>query len=113
MKRLITRLAVVMTAGAIAAVLPASSASALNRVSCTETGYLTLHNAGGSLCFANAGVQSVAIYGVDQIWTGNNKVTLEYVPRLGASATSETVEKWSYGKVTGDPIHKITRIRVW
>ncbi|MEU1015483.1 beta/gamma crystallin domain-containing protein [Streptomyces sp. NPDC005900] len=76
-------------------------------------GYLTLHNAGGSLCFANAGAVSVAIYGVDQIWTGNNKVTLEYVPRLGAPATSGTVEKWSYGKITGEPLHKITKIRIW
>ncbi|MEU8674774.1 beta/gamma crystallin domain-containing protein [Streptomyces sp. NPDC048560] len=113
MKRFITRLAVVVAAGALAVVLPASSASAINRVSCTESGYLTFHNAGGSLCFANAGVESVAIYGVDQIWTGNNKLTLEYVPRLGAPATSATLEKWSYWKATGETIHKITKIRVW
>ncbi|MCX5412744.1 MULTISPECIES: beta/gamma crystallin domain-containing protein [Streptomyces] len=113
MKRFITRLAVVAAAGAMAVVLPASSASAINRVGCSEMGYLTLHNAGGSLCFANAGVESVAIYGVDQIWTGNNKVTLEYVPKLGAPVTSGTVEKWSYGKITGAPIHKITKIRIW
>lgn len=113
MKRFLTRLAVVVAAGSIAVVLPASSASAINRVGCNESGYLTLHNSGGSLCFANAGVESVAIYGVDQFWTGNNKVTFEYVPRLGAPTTSETVEKWSYGKVTGEPIHKITKIRIW
>ncbi|MEV6619184.1 beta/gamma crystallin domain-containing protein [Streptomyces sp. NPDC051051] len=113
MKSFITRLAVVVAAGAVAVVLPASSASAINRVGCTESGYLTFHNAGGSLCFANAGVESVAIYGVDRIWTGNNKVTLEYVPKLGAPVTSETVEKWSFGKITGEPIHKITKIRIW
>ncbi|MFF5161532.1 beta/gamma crystallin domain-containing protein [Streptomyces sp. NPDC000348] len=113
MKRFITRLAVVAAAGAMAVVLPASSASAVNRVSCNETGYLTFHNAGGSLCFANAGVQSVAIYGVDRIWTGNNKVTLEYVPRLGAPVISETAEKWSLGEISGEPIHKITKIRIW
>ncbi|MER6120773.1 hypothetical protein E6R60_04675 [Streptomyces sp. A0642] len=113
MKRFLTRLAVVVAAGSLAVVLPASSASALNRVGCSEMGYLTIHNAGGSLCFANAGVESVAIYGVDQIWTGNNKVTFDYVPRLGAPATSATVEKWSFGTVTGQPIHKITKIRVW
>ncbi|CAM5677225.1 hypothetical protein SALBM135S_09362 [Streptomyces alboniger] len=113
MKRFITRLAVVVAAGAVAAVLPASSASAINRVGCTESGYLTFHNSGGSVCFANAGVQSVAIYGVDQIWTGNNKMTMEYVPRLGAPATSQTVEKWTYGKITGQPIHKITKVRIW
>ncbi|MFB7464926.1 beta/gamma crystallin domain-containing protein [Streptomyces sp. NPDC056224] len=93
--------------------LPASSASAINRVGCTEMGYLTVHNAGGSLCFANAGSQSVAIYGVDQIWTGNNKLTMEYVPRLGAPATSGTIEKWSYWTATGAPIHEITKIRIW
>ncbi|MCG7525358.1 hypothetical protein MHW47_13000 [Streptomyces sp. OfavH-34-F] len=113
MKRFFARAAVVVAAGTLAAVLPGSSASALNRVSCTEMGYLTIHNAGGSLCFANAGVQDVAIYGVDQIWTGNNKITFEYVPTQGAPTTSKTVGKWAYGTVTGAPLHKITKIRVW
>ncbi|WP_051733144.1 beta/gamma crystallin domain-containing protein [Kitasatospora phosalacinea] len=113
MKRFITRLAVVATAGAMAAVLPASSAFAVNRTDCDELGLLMLHNSGGSLCFANAGAQSVAIYGVDRIWTGNNKVTLEYVPRLGAPTTSATVDKWQFGNVPGEPIHKITKIVIW
>ncbi|MGW0604384.1 beta/gamma crystallin domain-containing protein [Streptomyces sp. NPDC002640] len=113
MKRLITRLAIVAAASAMAVVLPASSASAINRTDCNQLGLLSLHNAGGSLCFANAGVQSVAIYGVDQIWTGNNKVTLDYVPRLGAPATSTTVDKWHFGSSPGEPIHKITKIRIW
>ncbi|MFF5897937.1 beta/gamma crystallin domain-containing protein [Streptomyces argenteolus] len=113
MKRFFTRLAVVAAAGAIAVVLPASSASAINRVGCNEMGYLTLHNSGGSLCFANAGTTSVAVYGVDQIWTGNNKVTFEYVPTLGAPTASFTAEKWAYGSITGAPIHKITKIRIW
>ncbi|MER7485070.1 beta/gamma crystallin domain-containing protein [Streptomyces sp. NPDC126497] len=113
MKRFITRLAVVAAAGAMAVVLPTSSASAINRTDCNGLGLLLLHNAGGSLCFANAGEQSVAIYGVDRIWTGDNKVTLEYVPRLGAPATSATVDKWQFGNVPGEPIHKITKIRIW
>ncbi|MGW1137958.1 beta/gamma crystallin domain-containing protein [Streptomyces zhihengii] len=113
MKRFITRLAIVAAAGAMAVVLPASSAYAINRTDCNGLGLLSLHNAGGSLCFANAGAQSVAIYGVDRIWTGDNKVTLEYVPRLGAPATSATVDKWHFGNIPGEPIHKITRIRIW
>ncbi|MEV0537865.1 beta/gamma crystallin domain-containing protein [Kitasatospora sp. NPDC050463] len=111
MKRFLTRLAVVAVAGAVAVVLPASSAFAVNRTECRGLGVLLLHNAGGDLCFANAGVQNVAIYGVDRIWTGDNKVTFEYVPKLGAPATSATVDKWRFGNVP--PIHKITKIRIW
>ncbi|MFD3324732.1 beta/gamma crystallin domain-containing protein [Streptomyces sp. NPDC058701] len=110
MKRFLTRLAVVAAAGAMAVVLPASSASAINRTDCNGLGLLKLHNAGGDLCFANAGVQSVAIYGVDRIWTGDNKVTFEYVPRLGEPATSGTVDKWHFGNLS---IHKITKITIW
>ncbi|GGV03780.1 hypothetical protein GCM10010275_48870 [Streptomyces litmocidini] len=113
MKRFLTRLAVVAAAGAMAVALPASSAYAINRTDCNGLDLLLLHNAGGSLCFANAGVQSVAIYGVDRIWTGDNKVTFEYVPKLGAPTTSGTVDKWHFGNVPGEPIHKITKIRIW
>ncbi|MFC7934171.1 beta/gamma crystallin domain-containing protein [Streptomyces cinereoruber] len=113
MKRFLTRLAVVAAAGAMAVALPASSASAINRTDCNGLGLLSLHNAGGTLCFANAGVQSVAIYGVDRIWTGDNKVTLEYVPTLGAPATSVTIDKWYFGNVPGGSFHKITKIRIW
>ncbi|WP_448321965.1 beta/gamma crystallin domain-containing protein [Streptomyces sp. CO7] len=111
MKRFITRLAVVAAAGAMAVVLPASSASAINRADCQGLGILLLHNAGGDLCFANAGEQSVAIYGVDRIWTGDNKVTFTYVQTLGGSARSMTVDKWHFGNIA--PIHKITKIRIW
>jgi hypothetical protein len=110
-KRFISRLAVVAVAGAMAVVLPASSASAINRTDCKGFGLLKLHNAGGDLCFANAGTQSVAIYGVDRIWTGDNKVTFEYVQTLGGPTANKTAEKWHYGEI--NPIHKITKIRIW
>ncbi len=58
---------------AIFAALPATSASAINRVTsgCPKSEYARIYNE-GVLCFANAGSLAVKIYNVNKVCGGNN-----------------------------------------
>ncbi|MFE9174245.1 beta/gamma crystallin domain-containing protein [Streptomyces kebangsaanensis] len=111
--------AVVAAAALAATVVPATAATAstngvlINRTNCNEHGYLEIHNNSGrdTLCFANAGMMPVAIYGVNWVESGNNVVTLQFQRNLSdPRLESITLQKWS----SWNPghIHQIISIRI-
>jgi hypothetical protein len=103
-----------MSAPAVASALTDGPSALINRVNCNRTDYLEIHNNDGRdvLCFANRGFVGVAIYGVNWVESGNNKVTIHY-QRTGAdpALSSITIEKWR----SWNPghIHKVTRIEIY
>ncbi|WP_018681024.1 beta/gamma crystallin domain-containing protein [Actinokineospora enzanensis] len=61
-------IAALATAGIVAS---AGTASAINRVSCNESGYTWIVSS-DTTCWANAGTVGVALYGVYAVNSGNN-----------------------------------------
>jgi hypothetical protein len=80
LRQIIKRAAVVTAvAGVTAAMMPAVSAQAINRVTsgCPRADYAKIWNHdSGVLCFANRGGMSVAIYRVNMAAGGNNTFRL-------------------------------------
>ncbi|MFI9809525.1 beta/gamma crystallin domain-containing protein [Streptomyces sp. NPDC052301] len=89
-----TALTVAATA-ALSAIIPLSSAAAVDRTDCgnrTDFVKITNYNWRQTLCFANAGEQNVHIYRVNQVEAGNNRVEVilggrKYTIERGSSIT--------------------------
>lgn len=100
-------LGVTAAAAMATTMLPATEASAINRVysGCTSSSdYLRVYNS-GLLCFANAGTASVAIYSVYQVASGNNAA---YV--TDTSFGAGYVGKWGY--IYWSPSVTVSRIQI-
>ncbi|GAA5004879.1 beta/gamma crystallin domain-containing protein [Kitasatospora paranensis] len=83
-------------AAALALALPATDASAINRVGCNgRTDFVNIYNYGfsGHLCFANAGYTDVTIYSVDNVYSGNN--LLYYYTSLNGGVTRH-LDPWTW-----------------
>ncbi|GAA2389480.1 hypothetical protein GCM10010420_11440 [Streptomyces glaucosporus] len=115
MKDTLKKSAVVAAAAATTAVcLPAGSAHALSRVLCDSLDYLMIGdcNSTRALCFADAGTQQVNIYAVNDISSGDNKVTVKYQAVQNGPIAQFTPEKWEWADAE-KPLHGITGIRIW
>lgn len=82
MKNPLKRIGITVAAtAALSVVIPMSSAAAVDRTDCgnrTDLVKIYNYNRTGTLCFANAGSQSVEIYGVDEVDAGNNEVDVTF-----------------------------------
>ncbi|MGW0771637.1 beta/gamma crystallin domain-containing protein [Streptomyces sp. NPDC002676] len=111
-----TRLSGLVTALAALAALAgtAAPAQALNRVDCgNRTDFLAFHN-DGKVCFANAGHQDVAIYGVTKITAGNNAGRVMLQQAEGWPLHSLDFGKYEIVTPGSYPwFHKITGITVY
>ncbi|MFD8754617.1 beta/gamma crystallin domain-containing protein [Kitasatospora sp. NPDC059577] len=80
-------------------VATAIPAHALTRTGCGARTDLfkvfSIQAPGGSICFANAGEQNVAIYGVSYVASGNNVVRVRYKPGINDPAIEFGIGKWS------------------
>ncbi|MFI1015779.1 beta/gamma crystallin domain-containing protein [Streptomyces sp. NPDC020965] len=99
---------------AAASAPPDDFSTLINGVPCNQTDFLEIHNNNGQsvLCFANGGWIPVAIYGVNWVESGNNRVKLQFQRSLSnPTLESVTLAKWS----TWNPghIHKIIRIEIY
>ncbi|MFE7130889.1 beta/gamma crystallin domain-containing protein [Streptomyces sp. NPDC057638] len=86
----------------------------INGVPCNQTDFLEIHNNNGQsvLCFANGGWMPVAIYGVNWVESGNNRVKLQFQRHLSNPSLEDvTLAKWS----TWNPghVHKVIRIEIF
>jgi hypothetical protein len=52
--------------------MPATQASAINEVACTQSDFLTIVHWQGRICYANAGDDTYGIDGVKALSSGNN-----------------------------------------
>ncbi|MFD5555030.1 beta/gamma crystallin domain-containing protein [Streptomyces sp. NPDC127068] len=103
-----------LAAFAVPAAASSSIAPPIHGVPCNRTDYLEIHNNNGQsvLCFADRGFVGVAIYGVNWIESGNNRVNIQFQRNLSSPGLeSVTIEKWS----SWNPghIHKVTRIEIF
>ncbi|MET9504352.1 beta/gamma crystallin domain-containing protein [Streptomyces sp. NPDC006622] len=91
MKRTISRIALVVAAGAVTALLPALPAAAINQTGCGDrTDFVKVwYDGGRTACFANAGVMAPQLPHVTRVTSGNNNVEL----MLGDKV--RTMRKWS------------------
>ncbi|MEV6613267.1 beta/gamma crystallin domain-containing protein [Streptomyces sp. NPDC051051] len=78
MKRSISRIALVVAAGAMTALLPALPAAAINQTGCGDrTDFVKVwYNGGQTACYANAGVIAPQLPNVSRITSGNNNIEL-------------------------------------
>nr|WP_272919225.1 beta/gamma crystallin domain-containing protein [Streptomyces sp. SID8352] len=86
----------------------------INGVPCNQTDFLEIHNNNGQsvLCFANGGAMPVAIYGVNWVESGNNRVRLQFQRNLNNPTLEDvTLAKWT----TWNPghVHKVIRIEIF
>lgn len=115
--------AALVTALAAAALtaLPVTSAHAIDKVRVEHCALFGLearpdlarivNNNGFDLhCFANAGTMQLAVYDIDYVWSGNNKVTIGYQQKLGGAKQWVTLAKNSHRNF--DSAHKIFEIRI-
>ncbi|MFH9864357.1 beta/gamma crystallin domain-containing protein [Streptomyces sp. NPDC017202] len=91
MKRSISRIALVVAAGAMTALLPALPAAATDQTGCGDrTDFVKVwYDGGRTACFANAGVIARQLPDVSRITSGNNAVEMI----LGDQV--RTMPKWS------------------
>jgi hypothetical protein len=78
MKRTLSRLGLVLAAGATAALLTASPAAAANQTACGDRTDLVKvwYNGGQTACFANAGVLAPNLPNVSRVTSGNNHIEI-------------------------------------
>lgn len=98
-----------VTAAALTATLATSlpAQAAVDRTACGDSRLLQLDTNTGSLCFANAGIADVAIYGVHTIRPGNYRVTVLYQETINGDVRALTRDP---GKNWESPMHKVLRI---
>ncbi|MEV7105459.1 beta/gamma crystallin domain-containing protein [Streptomyces atroolivaceus] len=91
MKRTISRLGLVLAAGTVTALLPASPAAAVNQTACGDRTDLVKvwYNGNQTACFANAGVMAPGLPRVSRVTSGNNNIEM----LLGDHVV--VVPKWS------------------
>ncbi|MBN0047164.1 hypothetical protein JS756_24260 [Streptomyces actuosus] len=118
------RLTGVTGAALLATVTTALPAHAVNRTECgNRTDFFKIESVHGTLCFANAGEMNVAIYGVNWISTGNNKVEFRFQAlegdarryRIGAGkwvAYNPVVDSYDVSE-PGNRVHKIEWIKIY
>ncbi|WP_424863484.1 beta/gamma crystallin domain-containing protein [Streptomyces sp. MMS24-I29] len=106
--------ATMATLGATAVPALASPSLLAHRVNCDRTDYVEIHNNDGRdvLCFADRGFLGVAIFGVNWVESGNNKVNIQFQRNMNnpalESITLEKWKSWNFGHV-----HKVTRIEIF
>lgn len=62
-----------VAAAALALALPVTDANAINRVECAgRWDFVNIYSGGSRVCFANDGYLDVMIYGVSDLYSGNN-----------------------------------------
>lgn len=111
MKRVTQRMTLVMAAaGALAVLMPASPAAAMNRADCgNRNDFVKVWYDGGknTVCFANAGVQDMNLPNAVKVSSGNNRV------RFVVGGDIYTLAKWS-AKVDVENQNKtLTRLRIF
>ncbi|MDQ1038506.1 hypothetical protein QFZ75_004922 [Streptomyces sp. V3I8] len=92
MKRSIARIALVVAAGAMTALVSALPAAATNQTGCGDrTDFVKVWYDGGgrTACYANAGVIAPQLPGVTRITSGNNNIEMILGDR------TRTMSKWS------------------
>ncbi|MFJ2261951.1 beta/gamma crystallin domain-containing protein [Streptomyces sp. NPDC087844] len=92
MKRSISRIALVVAAGAMTALVPSLPAAATNQTGCgNRTDFVKVWYNGGSqtACYANAGVIAPQLPNVTRITSGDNNIEM----LLGDKV--KTMSKWS------------------
>ncbi|MFG3266211.1 MULTISPECIES: beta/gamma crystallin domain-containing protein [Streptomyces] len=91
MKRFISRIGLVVAAGAMTALVPALPAAATNQTGCGDrTDFVKVwYNGGKTVCYANAGVIAPQLPNVYRITSGNNNIEV----LLGDHV--KTMSKWS------------------
>ncbi|MBF8193140.1 hypothetical protein ITP53_47230 [Nonomuraea sp. K274] len=110
----------VLAAGAVAlaamVAIPASPAYAINGVGCRTNPLIDEFLYIDGHCFANGGTKDVAIYGVETIWSGNNRVAITYIDDLGGPSAAKQLPKWELWDFSDDGhdrLHKITSISIY
>ncbi|MFI1828650.1 beta/gamma crystallin domain-containing protein [Streptomyces sp. NPDC020412] len=103
-----------MAVPAVASTPSGDFSTLINGVPCNQTDFLEIHNNNGqsTLCFANGGSMAVAIYGVNWVESGNNRVKLQFQRNLNnPTLENVTMAKWS----SWNPghVHKIIRIEIY
>ncbi|MBB6547200.1 beta/gamma crystallin domain-containing protein [Nonomuraea rubra] len=103
---------------ALAAVVtvPAGPAYAINGVACRNNPLVDEFLYVNGHCFANGGTMGVAIYGVETIWSGNNRVAITYIDDLGGPSGGMLLDKWrmwDFSDDGHDRIHKVTSISIY
>lgn len=104
------------TAALAIMVTTATPAYAINRVTCPSYfphEFVEIGSGGGALCFANGGIQNVAIYGVDYIWSGNNRVRYSFQRQIGSIVEWGQIDRKSGMQSYNSRIHQITSIQIY
>ncbi|MFI1018860.1 beta/gamma crystallin domain-containing protein [Streptomyces sp. NPDC020965] len=86
----------------------------ISGVPCNQTDFLEIHNNNGQsvLCFANGGSMAVAIYGVNWVESGNNRVKLQFQRSL-SNPVLENVTLGKWGSWNPGHVHKVIRIEIF
>ncbi|WUU80999.1 hypothetical protein OG790_05755 [Streptomyces cellulosae] len=111
MKRVTQRTTLVMAvAGALAVLIPAGPAVAMNRTDCgNRTDFVKVWYNGGknTVCFANAGVQDVDLPNAVKVSSGNNRI------RFVVGGDIYTMDKWATKVDVEGQNRKLTRLRIF
>ncbi|GAA2446292.1 beta/gamma crystallin domain-containing protein [Streptomyces glaucus] len=111
MKRVTLRTSLaVVTAGVLAALVPAGPAAALNRTDCgTRVDFVKIWYDHGShvACFANAGVQDVHLPHTVKVSSGNNSIRMV----LGGEVL--TMPKWTTKRDVDGSAKLLSRLRIF
>lgn len=91
MKRSVSRIALVVAAGAMTALVPALPAAAANQTGCGDrTDFVKVwYDGGRTACYANAGFIAPQLPNVYRITSGNNNIEVLLGDRV------KTMPKWS------------------
>ncbi|GHH53122.1 beta/gamma crystallin domain-containing protein [Streptomyces candidus] len=78
MKRTLSRLGLVLAAGAVSALVSVSPAAAANQTACGDRTDLVKvwYNGSQTACFANAGVMAPGLPNVSRVTSGNNNIEI-------------------------------------
>jgi hypothetical protein len=94
---------------ALTLALPATPAFATNPTVCgNRTDLVKLQSAAGDICYVNGGVTAVNIPGVRQMYSGRNKVTINY--ELGGRYYSLPMTP---GQRAIRPSVRVYEVRIW
>ncbi|MFI6444858.1 beta/gamma crystallin domain-containing protein [Kitasatospora sp. NPDC050543] len=84
-----------VAAATLAVAMPATDASAINRVDCAgRWDFVNILTNGGTVCYANYGYLNVTIYNVGDVYSGNNDFF--YYDSISSPAGSGTRHLWAW-----------------
>ncbi|MFF0001482.1 beta/gamma crystallin domain-containing protein [Streptomyces avermitilis] len=112
-------LAVTAAAVGLTAVLPISTASAINATECgprTDLVKVVYEGGNTSICFANGGVVDMQLAGITSLSTGNNDIRFVQhrggVLGDGSGGTVRTLPRWTTERAAAADLWIITRLRI-